>query len=818
MADPWDQFKRVDAPGNEWEQFARADAKPAAPSPRMDAFMGGLKDFAGKNLVLGGIRGAADIGETLQHALNPMAWGTDAKEKRKAGIEGAMDSLGAEKDSVLYGTGRLTTNIAGTVGVGGALGAGAKSLGAAPGVANALTSGGFTAGRAAPGAAWFAAHQIGRIGAGGAVGGASAALVDSDSAGAGAMIGGALPPAIRILGAGGATVASAYRKYISDGMGAAQAMSKALGLATPAQQAAAAKVLREAESFVPGANTTVAQAMQTPSASVLEKAVFDAAKPTSSLHQTLRVDQPAARAAALERVAPTVAAGRDTARADFGNALGKYATDADAAARAGTSKIYQSIPQDEAALYLPDLGAVRDQYFGRGSFGGRAAADQAVKTAEQIGFSEIPAIGAIKEAPQLSLLDAVKRAGGINQGTVSSQLLGGEVAALRESGLGRVVYKGRGQSVAKMAEKMHEAGYIPNEDPATLIDMLRGQGKSTFSDYADLSSNYRAAAEAAMGDAPGAARVPQKVTLREFEDLRKSISGAARGAKLDPERATEALALNKMKESLGDRINTVVRGDGALDENLPIAWADALDAARKSKVEQVARYRTGPQADIFKMGADGQPKLQGGEIPGKFWHMGGAADKDVKSFRRLVDDNPAMLGQFRSMITTDGLGKEAGKNSPMLGDTFAKWVQQNMPGLREAFDQKEVDMLTRIAKDITRNTEAVRLGGARAGSDTVQKAANALSNGWLDSPALAGAVSRVPVVGRFGNMGLGAAQSSLKSSKANALAELLADSGKAANALDDLVRSGQATPAEANALLNLLGQSSARALPVALSR
>ncbi|MCL5460370.1 hypothetical protein M3M33_17160, partial [Loigolactobacillus coryniformis] len=74
------------------------------------------------------------------------------------------------------------------------------------------------------------------------------------------------------------------------------------------------------------------------------------------------------RLAALEGVAPTNPTGFASARQDMGEAIARYAIPARQSARANTSRLYGEVPQDEAMLYLPELGAIRDNYFGPGVF------------------------------------------------------------------------------------------------------------------------------------------------------------------------------------------------------------------------------------------------------------------------------------------------------------------------------------------------------------------------------------------------------------------------------------------------------------------
>ena len=142
---------------------------------------------------LGALRGTASIGNTILPG------------DRKAGIEGGMQALGGNPDSMAYGAGKIGAEIAGTAGIGGLA---AKGLSAIPGVAqaapsliNALKTSGMTTG-AAPAnflsKAGLADMAI-RTGAGAAVGGASAAAV-GDNPMMGAVIGGVTPGALQLVG------------------------------------------------------------------------------------------------------------------------------------------------------------------------------------------------------------------------------------------------------------------------------------------------------------------------------------------------------------------------------------------------------------------------------------------------------------------------------------------------------------------------------------------------------------------------------------------------------------------------------------------
>jgi hypothetical protein len=125
--------------------------------------------------------------------------------ERRAGMDGGLQSLGAETDSWMYKGGKLAGEIAGTAGAGGVLARGASAVpgvaAAAPNLLNAIRTSGMTAGTGNS-LANFATRA-----AGGAVtGGASAGLVNPEDAGVGAAIGGAAPAVLKAAGMAGGSV------------------------------------------------------------------------------------------------------------------------------------------------------------------------------------------------------------------------------------------------------------------------------------------------------------------------------------------------------------------------------------------------------------------------------------------------------------------------------------------------------------------------------------------------------------------------------------------------------------------------------------
>lgn len=146
------------------------------------------------NWIGGGLRGAGDIGATL---IRPFESGEENKQRRQD-MTDALESLGADPNSMTFGATRLGANIAGTYGVGGLLGGVAAKLGAPNALVQALSSSGMNAGGVTgiPG-------MSARVAGGAATGGASAGLIDQTSAGTGAAIGGGIPFVGQLAGAAG---------------------------------------------------------------------------------------------------------------------------------------------------------------------------------------------------------------------------------------------------------------------------------------------------------------------------------------------------------------------------------------------------------------------------------------------------------------------------------------------------------------------------------------------------------------------------------------------------------------------------------------
>lgn len=195
------------------------------------------------NVAAGLVRGAGSIGATL---LAPIDVASDlmsgkgltleSNRQRRADLDQALQMLGADTDSVAYKGGKLAGEVAGTAGAGGVA---ANALGRvapnAVNMANALRTAGMQGG------------NLATRSAGGAVSGAlSAGMVNPEDVGTGAIVGGALPGAIRLGGAAGQAVGAGIRKSVgevSPEVAALASRAKQLGIDVPADRLAQSKPL-----------------------------------------------------------------------------------------------------------------------------------------------------------------------------------------------------------------------------------------------------------------------------------------------------------------------------------------------------------------------------------------------------------------------------------------------------------------------------------------------------------------------------------------------------------------------------------------------
>lgn len=193
MAGPWEQYQtQAEGP---WGKYKATE--PAKPETTIAQ---DIKQGLG-NVIAGTVRGAGSIGSTLiapfdiaKDALAGKGLSLESNRQRRADMDAALGSMGAETDSFGYGAGKLVGEIAGTAGAGGAA---ANVLSKVPRLASAapLLEAIRTGGMSANGAGMLTRVTGGAIG-----GGISAGLINPEDAATGAVIGAAAPSVISLAG------------------------------------------------------------------------------------------------------------------------------------------------------------------------------------------------------------------------------------------------------------------------------------------------------------------------------------------------------------------------------------------------------------------------------------------------------------------------------------------------------------------------------------------------------------------------------------------------------------------------------------------
>lgn len=816
MANPWDNdpvykpLAKASAAGNPWDNDPVY--KPLAAKSKDD-------DGTLTKLAKGAAMGLADVGNTVINAgvgavtLGGKVLPEVAQWNRTRNAD--MDYITQQnKDSTAFSVGRVGANIAATYPVGGILGQGVKAVSAAPAaqaLGNAIASGGFSTG-AAPGGL----NMLTRVAGGAINGGVSSALVNPSDAVSGAVIGGALPPALAVVGKGTTAAAKGIRNALTpESVRSAGVVLDAAEATTPEAIAQIrAALMQQGPSMIPGAAATVPQILQKPGVSQLQRTVKNAGDSTLFNRE---VSNNAAYLAALNGISPVTGTVQQAAE-NVGNMTQRFARNAEKDASQRISNLYDAVdPEDAARFFLPieQMEKARSTFLGPGTFGSGNKAGEAISTARKIGTETVEAVKAEKAGAQETLLDAVRKAGGIRHNAFISKDFAGELRNLRESGLGNVVKRDSGQSVEKMAEKMHEAGFIPDEDPATLINFLHDHaaGNPTYAMNADMDGMYRLMAQEAQGAAPEAGTFAKTVPFSQLQNLRSSISEAANEAAAKG-RNREAAALSKMIADIDSGVNKVGAGLSAEGEHFPADMAGRWRDANKAHADKMDRFYTGPQASMFRNGTDGQASAQGAELAGKFFNATRSQADDAKAFNKLIGDNTVVRDAMKNYAITD-LSRQTNKLGMLTDLPYNGWLNGRSGAVRELFDPQEAALMSEIGKAVKAAGLAEDLGRA-SGSNTVQNAQNALKLGLLDNPLVNAAASKMPIIKAVSGPILDALRETARKSKSKELADLLANPEKLNEAIGRYIQMQQPTRLGTgfNALLESAGPAAYRAAPL----
>jgi hypothetical protein len=813
-----DGLRKADAAGNVDDARAFANAirgmqSEPTQAPEKSYSVGGFLKSAGEdigNLAAGAVRGSGSIGATI---LAPYDMAMDAykgdrgknlsslitgkelpsrNQERRQQMDSGLQAMGANPDSYAYKGGKLAGEIAGTAGTGNVLALGAKGLGAAPQVVNALRSGGMVTG----GSQTLGKELLTRAGAGAATGALSTAMVSPDAkdVGMGAAIGAVTPGVLQLAGKFGSSV---YNAVKSGQQNAGKLLANAMGI-SEAELPAIIKAANNApESLVPNSKLTLSQALQqqganTPGAKMLERAVAGGRSGNPLLQRY--EDQGAARMASLQNEgAQTYQGAAREESVNTGNKLSAIlrtqSQDAQSANKNAWNTLYRNAENEGAALQIP-LEDMRKATatLGRGSVVDSTDVNRVLKTAEEIGSVPAYTMPAVKpmrgsKTTGDNLEQFVRSQGGMR----SDARLGGESKALsnRQSGTTGLINNKNGKTPQQLADAAWERGFIAEPDSGLLMEALQGRGGlKTFANDAPEILNRRAY-EQAMGDAPEAAIINKPVSFAEFQRLRRDAGALAAKASSAPGASTEAGVLSNFKDVLTKRVDDVASGNLQHGESFSPELMREYNAARDATRQWHETYNGGNNiASIVKKPVGQDYRLTGDEVTNKLWHGGAGLDGDIRTLKNaLGSDNfePAM-NALRGFIMTDAASKTTA--SGQFGAALPKYVESRMPGLKEALNENQLAALSNVAKDI-RNAEAAAGVVGLRGSDTQAKIDRALSAGLLDSDSVKSLSKLLSIKGIGLETGRNKLADLVIQNKGDTLAKLLANPKLAAKALED---------------------------------
>jgi hypothetical protein len=342
------------------------------------------------------------------------------------------------------------------------------------------------------------------------------------------------------------------------------------------------------------------------------------------------------------------------------------------------------------------------------------------------------------------------------------------------------------QRVSEMFDAVDTAGEARFQLPIDRMEQAQARylGPGTFGSGKDVRAAIKTAQELSQESA--SAEQPRLVTFDEVQNLRSSLNETWNQAKLRGN-AREAAALQQMIRDVDQSVKAVSQGHGAVGEYFPPdtvqRWKDAIAAHAAKKV----RFDTGPQAAMFRQGGDGMPLVQGAEIPSKFFGASRSQVENAQAFRRLVADDPQLMGDLRRYAVTDAAG-QVDQFGNLTNAKFNRWLAARSGATGEIFSEPQRAILKAIGDDLRRAASAESLGRS-SGSDTAQKAASMLRLGLLDSPTTNYAASRMP----GGRAVLDYFRGPAQAARAQRLGGLLADPERTAGLLDTYILSQQPT-------------------------
>lgn len=574
------------------------------------------------------------------------------------------------------------------------------------------------------------------------------------------------------------TVKNAGSFFKSNEAEMANALAKQLGIP---KDELVGLMSQQGPQLIGGYQKTVPQILQDPLLSQLQRNLKTAGVQNLGEAEKLQQQQ---LAQALTRVAPSQGNVFDAAQR-AGGAIESYAIPARQEATAKVRQAFEAVdPFNETALYLPisEMEQAAGKYLGAGTFGTGEKANQAIATAKRIGTEVLPEVKLTTQkvaGKTQNLEEAIRAAGGIKP----SDYLTGEIKDIGVKQLGTTgLINKNGKSLDNMTQLMMERGFLNQDDPAQLLELLRTKEarKIYASDISDQA--FIRKFEASMGDAPGKEIISKTVPYQTVQNLRSSIGEAAKAAEAKGANK-EAAALGQMVKEIDTRINRAAGQSAQAGEYFPKDVADQYRAALKMHEAKMTQFNTGPQVSMFRKGGDNQASIRGAEIPSKFYSGAMSQADDIKAFKKLIGNRTDLEDVMKSFAMTQA---EATRNATTgnLGDKYLKWLSSRSGANAELLNPSELATVNEVGKMVQNQMITESLGRV-TGSDTAQKLATLHKNGMLDSQIVDFLANKIPMVKSVSGPILASLRNASAQQKNEIMARLLANPGAFAKALKE---------------------------------
>jgi len=168
-----------------------------------------------------------------------------------------------------------------------------------------------------------------------------------------------------------------------------------------------------------------------------------------------------------------------------------------------------------------------------------------------------------------------------------------------------------------------------------------------------------------------------------------------------------------------DRMGATGSGDsvGVPGEYFKPDMAQFMREARQARIDQGNRFETGFAKRMWVDGADGMPKLTGGEIPRAAFNSGATQAQDIAQWGLMGRPGESALKNYA--ITN--LVESAAPNGLLSPDKVGKWTRGRSEAIKGLLDTGEQATLSNVTKDLQRAAAADALERVKGQSNTAEK-------------------------------------------------------------------------------------------------